>query len=64
MLKARSRTLSLWRKRIEAGNEPEKELWLKKSDFKLKSGERSGTGPESELFRRQRTRSWSRRERV
>lgn len=50
--------------RIEGGNEPEKWLRSRKRDLRLRSGDRSGMGPNSELLRRLRTRSWSRRVRV
>lgn len=53
-----------WRKRIEGGKEPEKLFRSRKSDLRLISGERSGMGPNKELLRRLKTRSWSRRVRV
>lgn len=59
LLWERSRVLRRWRDIKEGGNEPEKKLWLRKSDLRLMRAERLGIGPESELFWRLRTRSWS-----
>lgn len=49
---------------MEGGKEPEKLFRSRKSDLRLVSCERSGMGPDKELLRRLKTRSWSRRVRV